>query len=123
MKVKKNTKVIYTLIPILGLLLLLSPCKVRNYIQENLNLPQTEVSNKSKTTFNNSKCNNLEIVTKTIVKTKKLFQQSPIITPNYKLTFGAVVYCINFLQLPVNRSCTSSKIPLYILYQNFKNYL
>lgn len=43
---------------LLGLLLILSPCKTRQSLQAAWNIPQTEVSNKSKTVLASADCDN-----------------------------------------------------------------
>lgn len=67
---KGESKNIGTLLFAVGLILLLliSPCNVRNFIQEELGLPQTEVANKSKTYLSNSNCDSFSKTTFTLVK-------------------------------------------------------
>ena len=49
MKISATNKIISWLSVVsLAFLLLVSPCKVRNFFQAELGLPQTEVSNKNK---------------------------------------------------------------------------
>lgn len=118
----KNTT---ALLPILGLvlLILLSPCKVRNFIQFELGVPQTEVSNKSKTTYNNSDCDHFDNTVLTIAKGKSTSQ--PLPHSNFDSIFN-----LKRLEFASNYSCLGQKtlesvvgVPLYILYQNFKDYL
>ncbi|WP_066758250.1 hypothetical protein [Crocinitomix algicola] len=54
MKLKRTIKTLISTVPIfgLGILLLLAPCKVRNFIQAELGLEITKVSNLSQTNFN-----------------------------------------------------------------------
>src|SRR5690606_6095101 len=48
---------------VLALLILLSPCKVRNYIQSELDIAQTQALNKSQSAFSPSTCIGFEILT------------------------------------------------------------
>ncbi len=126
MKRKINIKKICGLLPFLGLalLLLLSPCKVRNFIQAELGIPLTEVANKSKTTISNSTCSIFEIASSTLSKTKYATQLIPEIEgtrfseelAGFALLDGSSPY-------HKKRNYAVSHIPFYILYQNRKVYL
>lgn len=113
------------MLPVLGLvlLLLLSPCKVRNFIQAELGIPQTEVANKNQTTFSNSNCNDLEITSTTLVKEKPHYQYLPATIEYVGLAFNVTDITNNYFQPQTVRNHSASAIPLYILYQNFKDYL
>lgn len=124
MKEAKSIKPIGALLPIIGLaiLLLLSPCKVRNFIQTELGIPQTEVTNKSQTTLKTSTCNDYQIGTLTVVKAKSSTQFLPSF-PEANVEYrsdGVVNKCIHYSK---ERSLSVSPIPFYILYQNLKVYL
>lgn len=123
MKAKTNIKTIFTIVPFLGLvlLLLLSPCKVRNFIQSELGIPQTKVSNKSQTTVSNSNCSSYEVTIDTLAKKKSHPLQSAVITP--KVDFVLTNFNTNFSFSYKARNHSTLSIPLYILYQNFKDYL
>ncbi len=126
MKERLNLKTIVTVLPVLGLilLLLLSPCKVRNYIQAELGIPQTEVSNKSKTTINETNCNTFEAFQNDFSSSKKPIQHLPYLAVN-NLIFSLITNGFNkksFYYLK-RRNHSVSPIPLYILYQNLKVYL
>lgn len=125
MKQKLNITPKSAILPVLGfaLLLLFSPCKVRNLIQAELGTSQTEVSNKSQTVINNASCISLEIASSTLVKEKApTYQYSPAY-----LTKQEVVLNVSNSNSPAKpfaaRSHSASAVPLYILYQNFKDYL
>jgi hypothetical protein len=108
----------------LAVLLVLSPCKVRNYIQSELGVVQTEASNKSKSAFNPSSCQSLEQTEEAILSSEEVVQQLSfqlVSTPNNFINFkiGSDLKPLLF-KTRSNRSTAS--IPLYILYQNLKVY-
>lgn len=121
---KSNLKTISKALALLGLTLalVLSPCKVRNFIQDELGVPQTEISNKNKTTFSES-CSDFEL------SLKHLDHENNSVAN----VFGVLNYLdFSFDTSTVKRSSllpenydilTVSSIPFYILYQNFKDYL
>lgn len=124
MKAKNHIKPIKIILPIFGLvlLLLLSPCKVRNFAQAKLDIPQTEVSNKSKTITHNSPCSDLEIAIPSFTEKKSYSQQLAVITKNADTAFSAEI--LHTFSQPNKASNTlTAAVPLYILYQNFKDYL
>ena len=125
MKEKRDLKSINTILPLLGLalLLFLSPCKIRNFIQGELGVPQTEVSNRSQSTIENASCSNVQIATNTLIKQKYSSQHLPAVLAQFESTFKALDFANNDLQLPGARNHSASAIPLYILYQNFKDYI
>jgi len=105
----------------LVLLLLLSPCKVKNFIQLELGIPKTVVANKSKTTVNNSTCSSYDIGTVALVNKESQPQPTPIVS--YHPDFVASSFDSNFSLSYQVKNHWASSIPLYILYQNFKDYL
>ena len=124
MKENSNIKTSNTLLPLLGLvlLLLLSPCKVRNFIQVGLGITQTEVSNKSQSTISYSDCNDFEITNNSIVKSTSSANVIAIIR-DFNTAFVVPDISKSYLQPDQAGNDSVSKIPLYILYQNFKDYL
>ena len=116
-----------TLFPIIGLifLLLFSPCKVRNFVQAELNVPQTEVSNKSQTTHNQLSCYDSEITDASLIQVAASTKISPFF-PTRAFNFS-----LYFIESFPNKITTNyqkkgfitSSIPLYILFKNFKVYL
>ncbi|AUC84012.1 hypothetical protein CW731_01315 [Polaribacter sp. ALD11] len=125
MKQKVNIKTIINILPILGLalLLLLSPCKVRNFIEAELGIPQTEVSSLNKTTISNSNCADLNSTNRTIVQKNSHSKNLPAILADLKLTFYVSDFSSSYIHPPEVRKHSTSTVPLYILYQNFKDYL
>lgn len=117
----RNYKFIMT-VSGLVLLLLLSPCKVRNYVEYQIGVPQTEVSNKSQSTITNSGCKILEVYDAVHTSTKATFPPSDLSNANTSqlvLSFDLhhpSIYPHSSGNHPV------SLVPLYILYQNFKVY-
>lgn len=106
----------------LALLILLSPCKVRHFIQAELEVDQTQVLNKNQTTVSQSSC--------------QAFEYSKIVKNTAKPTFHqpgnipAGVYSNKFTNSEIEHFFTPtpsvtpllSNIPLYILHQNIKIY-
>ena len=125
MKAKLNIKAAQQLFPILGLavLLLLSPCKVRNYIQAELGIPQTEISNKIKTTVSSSSCNEVQISNQTTVEKRATTIKLPASLSEFIFAFFLSDISKSYTPNYQTRSYSASTIPLYILYQNFKDYL
>lgn len=120
-KSKKTT----TLLPVLGLvlLILLSPCKVRNFIQFELDVPQTEVSNKSKASYNDSNCDHFDASVIALAKGKDTFDPLPY--SNFVSTFNIkrFEFSSNHSKVDCNSIESAIQVPLYILYLNFKDYL
>jgi hypothetical protein len=124
--VKKKPDIlnIHSVLPVLGLvlLLLLSPCKVRNFIQTELGAPQTKVLNKSKSAISQSNCQSFEISESLLKISGETNQQpnSPFSEP-YSVGFS-----INFLGHSLAPGSSGrpqvSDVPLYILYQNIQVY-
>lgn len=108
----------------LVLLLIVSPCKVRNFIQEELGFPKTEVSNKSQTTLKNVSCHSFDNQTLDF-KSKKSESTKKLSFSNFSYP---VVWDIQKATGPLSKikeidyQITPPK-PYYILYQNFKDYL
>jgi hypothetical protein len=110
---------------VLGLviLLLLSPCKVRNAVEAELGVPQTNVLNKSQATLSQAACQTVEIsetiqaISKTTVRlpffpmlrTDKI--EDAICFPKHAAT-----------KKPSGAQQPVSDIPLYILHQNILVY-
>lgn len=108
---------------VLALLLLISPCKVRNFIQAELGVPQTSVLNQSKTTISSVSCAAFELAETDLSSTT-----SETKVPG-KFTC-VVFFAFHFTaQSKVKKNHRISKaeliatLPLYILYQNFQVYL
>ncbi|WP_440122141.1 hypothetical protein [Tenacibaculum sp. Ill] len=118
---------ISTLFSAIGLviLLLFSPCKVRNFIQAELNIPQTEVSNKSQTTHSQINCYDSEITDASLVQIVSYSKTSPAFL-NKAFNFSPRLIeslprkTISNYQ---KKRHVTSLIPLYILFKNFKAHL
>lgn len=122
---KPIIKNISSLFPILGLalLLLISPCKVRNFIQAELGIPQTQVTNKSKATIGSASCSALESApSTTLSKVGYMLQLVPIRVPKLPCFSTAIMVGQSVPSLKERRHLVAA-IPLYILYQNFKIHL
>ena len=124
MKKRLYIRPIVTMLSIAGLalLLLVSPCKVRNFMQSKLGVSQTQALNKSQSTISQFGCFSVEISQsdETLIK--------PSITVT-KLLFNAVCpddFTGHFYQYPVisppSKYLLISDVPLYILYRNLKIY-
>ncbi len=118
MKINLHIKKALTLVSLIGLitLLLLAPCKVRKSVQTALEMPPTEVSNKSV-------CQAYQDVESAVSATKTVQQTAPaILGTNPQLLIVA-----DLSQHPVtqftDKSESVARIPYYILYQNLKVHL
>lgn len=125
---RKNSFLLYSQILALGLMLVFSPCSVRNSIQELLDLEKTDVNNKSKSTNNTEySCSGLTIdiagdYPVEFINTKP---HIPIIglTQDYhfQITWTASKdLSISQYEAPFT---VKDKRPLYLLHQKFKSYL
>ena len=110
------------ILPVFGLvlLLLMSPCKVRNFIQAELDIPTTEVLNKNKSSISQVNCQSFQTS-----KAVKTISNPSIGQPNFLSSeITGFEFSISIVQnsFPFNSSIEqlTADIPLYILYQNFK---
>lgn len=114
------------MLPVLGLvlLLLLSPCRVRNFLQSELGIPQTEVSNKNITTVNSTNCTTLEN-SETVFSIAKTVTHNllSLAINNVDFAFDVIHFTTKSASFYFTRNSSVSVVPLYILYQNFKVYL
>ena len=125
-KVKEGCKIykVNSILSIFGLvlLLLLSPCKIRNFIQAELGIPQTKVLNKSQSALSQFNCQNFELSQTVQTVSKKTLQQpvfQPSRTSGFEFTINLIRHSFN---LNILRKELVSNIPLYILYQNIQVY-
>lgn len=119
MKEKLHIRKAATLASLVGLifLLLLSPCKVRNSVQTALEIPQTEVSNKSV-------CQVYEDIESVSAVTKTVHQISPaFIDPKPQLTAIGLELSLQQTSMFTGNANSVTRIPYYILYQNLKVHL
>lgn len=125
MKKRLEIKNMYSILSVFGavLLLLTSPCKVRNFIQIELGVSQTNVLNKSQSAFSQSNCQSFEDSEAIQTVSKSNMEQPTFLPFNscrwdvevslHKKTFDErLSFRLNFID-----------VPLYILYQNIKIYL
>lgn len=124
-KNRTNKVVMYFQVIIVGLILVLSPCSVRNSLQEHFLLEKTDVTNKSKTTkdleefcfaTNLDGENSSDIINTTPeslsfspIQHKQLFAH---FTTNTDLTFKNYVFL----------GAVKDNAPLYLLYQQFRTH-
>ncbi|MFD2551932.1 hypothetical protein ACFSQP_08900 [Bizionia sediminis] len=105
----------------LVLLLLLAPCKVRDFIQAELNLPKQEVLNKSQTTISQSSCATFKLLESTETPSKPTPK-----TPNLLVVLKpSAVFGHSYLPQHLSednllKTPAPQPIPLYILYRNIK---
>lgn len=121
----KGFKNIATISSILGLaaLLLLSPCKVRNFIQAELGVDSTQVTNKSKSLASQSSCQFQDIAQAKVASNQLDVQQfSNAGHINFSIDFE-VVLLTSSIQNEYIRPNLASSVPLYILFNHFKVYL
>lgn len=124
MKARVKIKQINPILSIFGLavLLLFSPCKVRNLVQAELGIPQTKVLNKSKATIAPSSCQAFAASTavQTLSSQEVLQPDSPI----------QEAYHSKIAIRPSQYLCTKRAssgqliydVPLYILYHSILVY-
>ncbi|HZW62712.1 MAG TPA: hypothetical protein VFF15_03610 [Flavobacteriaceae bacterium] len=105
----------------LALLLLLSPCKVRNYIQAELGIAQTQVPGKSQTVLSQTSCYTVD-VHKAVEQVTKPESQSPQALFSVPFSTLTVLASNSCLSLITGENPSGTNIPLYILYQNLKVY-
>ena len=124
MKERLKIKNFNSILSIFGvaLLLLLSPCKIRNFIQAELGIPQTEVLNKSKSVISQSVCKTFEISETIQIIFKPTIQQADF-PFSEAYSFDPPIYSLqhSFTQ-GVSKSKQLSDVPLYILYQKIQVY-
>ena len=124
MKEKLEIKKYSSILSIFGLvlLLLLSPCKVRNFIQAELGIPQTDVSNKSQTTISSANCVAFDVA-ETNQSSSSSDKKEPENFANDE--FSAFHFPVQSKITNTHRISKSKLIPsfpLYILYQNIQVY-
>lgn len=118
-----NLKRFYSVIG-LAILLLFSPCKVRNFVQDYFGLPLTEVINKSKTTISNANCNVSELSESKSLISNTTNNSTSVLFLRRLAFFNKV----DLKQEKTNHYYLKEPpaflvVPLYILYKNLKVYL
>ena len=127
-KKRENNYLLYFQVLAFGLILVFSPCSVRNSIQESLSLEKTGVTNKSKT------INDFENLCSVLSIDIAGDHPGEIIntTPDFPL-FGMTqshqshIEWVSYTDLYLNQYeapfTVKDKTPLYLLHQQFKTYL
>lgn len=127
MKFLNQLKQLTAILSLIGLVVLLvfSPCKVRNSIQEVFETIKTEVSNKSVSSLKNSTCD-ISLDTERVIATSNLnFQLSKIVIVK-QLLFNT--HTIELSDRPITQYYSARDeipplVPYYILFKNNKAYL
>lgn len=126
MKENKQIKPLLTRLSLLGLimLLLLSPCKVRNSIEFALGIPQTKVSNRNIATVSNNSCSVYEVRNAKVSVSQPTKPKPPLLTVTISSNDGKIIGVFNPTFTRNERwEESASPVPYYLLYQNFKVYL
>lgn len=106
----------------LALLLLLSPCKIRNFIQSELGVSQTRALNKSQSTISQYSCFAFEITESAETVTESTLATSYLLYPeSYSLDYSNQNHKDPIISHPLEYLSTSD-VPLYILYKSLKIY-
>lgn len=104
----------------LTLLLLFSPCKVRNFIQSELGVEQTQVSSKSQSLAPQFSCQTQEITQVKATTTKLDTEQSSYAgSIHFNVDFDSTLLH-DYVQNEDTILHLASSVPFYILYNNFK---
>lgn len=120
LEIKKHYSSILSIFGLV-LLLLLSPCKVRNFIQAEVGVPQTNVLNKSQATISTS-CVAFDVAeinhssSTSVKKALDFFVNETLFAIHFP------VHSKTTNTLRISKSKLISSIPLYILYQNIQVY-
>ncbi|WP_179353975.1 hypothetical protein [Winogradskyella vidalii] len=127
MKIPNHIKHLCSFLSISGfiLLLVLSPCKVRNSIQEVFEVPKTEVSNKSISALKNGTCN-VSSTENTILSKSNInlqLSQALLVKPSLFKTNTIALSERSITQYYNARAEIPPVVPYYILFQNNKAYL
>ena len=121
-----NIKSISILLSVLGMavLLLVAPCNVRNFIQVELGVSQTEVLNKSQSHLNTAQCSTKLDIDQVIHTSKVEIKLSPSLAVNsLSIEIPETLDFSGFNSIYQTSSEPLLYVPLYILYQSFQDYL
>lgn len=124
MKEKLKLKKCHSILSVLGLvlLLLLSPCKVRNFIQAELGLPQTNVLNKNQTTISSMSCVAFDVAETNHSSSTSDKKELENFANDEFFAFYSTTQSKIKNTLRISKSKLIPSLPLYILYQNFQVY-
>lgn len=106
----------------LALLLLISPCKVRNSIQTELGVPQTKVLNKGQSSISQSDCQTFEVSDAAETTAKPNFKHLDFLISEVHYSEFTTSLLKHYIIPSPSRNQLVSDIPLYILYHNLKIY-
>lgn len=119
MKLKRTIKTLISTVPIIGLgiLLLLAPCKVRNFIQAELGLEITKVSNLSQTNFNvaQSDCSILTNENQSAKKTSSNLHKQKVDHNGFACFISSKTNVSTYKSVKPRSLKHPTKKPLYIL--------
>ncbi len=108
----------------LAFLLLISPCKVRNYLAVEIGISQNDVSNKSLSALSGSSCVAAGLSDATVVISTVSFSALSALLPAiFESSLRAVEVSKNFSAGFKSGISYRNAVPFYILYQNFQDYL
>lgn len=114
-------------ISVLGFFLLIAPCSVRHAVQEFLNIEKTEVSNLSKSTFDENENCIVENVEISKSSSQKFIGSKLPVLPLGLISHSQPDEAIDFLTFykveKPNHTLQKREIPLYILYQSFRSFI
>lgn len=124
MKEKPGIKKNKTILSLFGLalLLLLSPCKVRNFIQAELDVPPTEVLHKNQTTISATSCVAFDVSGIDHSSSTSVKKALDNFVDGELFTFQLPIRYKTNSTLQLSNSKLIPSIPLYILYQNIQVY-
>ncbi|TNE80619.1 MAG: hypothetical protein EP332_07030 [Bacteroidetes bacterium] len=106
----------------LAILLLLSPCKVRNFIEAELGIAQSKVINKSQTVLSESNCAIFEL-SETALASSQPESPQPLFVFGASLHFASTCLAKPLPPVPANTRIQSGhKVPIYIRFQSLKVY-
>jgi len=126
---KRNISILlYFQVLAFGLILVFSPCSVRNSIQDSLGLEKTGVTNKSKTTNNfEEQCSTLDVDvsgdhSSELINTTPGIPSIGILSVYNAQRDWAITEDVSLTQYEAPYT-VKDKTPLYLLHQQFKVYL
>lgn len=104
----------------LALLLLFSPCSVRNHLQSALDIPQTEVHNVNKAVVNSTNCNVNSAETAAYTSSNIAFQSLKVLDNAGTSLPNIALYQQSNLSNSSENGEDTSLVPYYILFGKLK---
>ena len=122
MQIQRNKNILNSFfsVGLLTLLLVVAPCKVRNFIEGQIGLPTTEVAHKSKNSLHTSSCTSAEVNDAYYHETSKPVEYVPVSPTASILAFSQNEILRKDVSILVSYTPTALTIPLYILFQILK---